>query len=215
MRIALIGTGSVGSSLARAWSRAGHDITLGVRDADKPEVQALASETQAAVAAPADAAQAADVVVLAVPWNAAEPAVRALGDLGDRIIIDCTNPLGPTEGGLGLTIGHSQSGAEMIAGWITGGRLVKTLNQVGAEMMETATRLPQRAVMFMAGDDETAKVTVSALLSDLGFEPLDAGDLTKSRLLEPLAMVWINQTIMQGKGRGWALSVATLPAGDA
>ena len=60
--------------------------------------------------------------------------------------------------------------------------------------------------MFIAGDDTQAKATVSALLTDLGFEPLDAGDLTKARLLEPYAMVWINQALIQGKGRDWAFA---------
>jgi predicted dinucleotide-binding enzyme len=60
--------------------------------------------------------------------------------------------------------------------------------------------------MFMAGNDRAAKATVSAPLIDLGFEPLDAGDLTKARLLEPYGLVWINQAMVQGKGRDWALA---------
>ena len=211
MRIALIGTGNVGGALAKAWARAGHDIVLGVRNTDQAEVKALAAETRAAVMVPTDAVQAAEVVVLAVPWNAAETVARTLGDLHDRIVIDCTNPLGPTESGFGLTVGHSQSGAELIAGWMTGGRLVKTLNQVGAEIMEAAARMSRHPVMFLAGDDDAAKTTVGTLLSDIGFDPLDAGDLAKARLLEPLAMVWINQAITRGKGRDWALSVTPAP----
>ena len=60
--------------------------------------------------------------------------------------------------------------------------------------------------MFMAGDDPAAKSAVAALLTDLGFEALDAGDLIKARLLEPFAMVWINQALIQGKGRNWAFA---------
>jgi hypothetical protein len=84
--------------------------------------------------------------------------------------------------------------------------VVKTLNQVGAEMMADNAALPHRPVMFMAGNNATAKAQVAALLADLGFEPLDAGDVTKSRILEPLAMVWINQALFRGKGRKWAFA---------
>ncbi|MGH6972026.1 MAG: hypothetical protein ACREEQ_10490, partial [Caulobacteraceae bacterium] len=61
-------------------------------------------------------------------------------------------------------------------------------------------------VMFMAGDDAAAKTAVARLLTDLGFEALDAGGLAKARILEPLAMVWINQALAQGMGPRWALA---------
>jgi predicted dinucleotide-binding enzyme len=83
---------------------------------------------------------------------------------------------------------------------------VKTLNQVGAEIMANNAGMPHRPVMFMAGDDTQAKGIVATVLTDLGFEPLDAGDITKSRLLEPFGMVWINQALPRGKGRTWAFA---------
>ena len=206
MRIAITGTGNVGGSLARAWSRAGHHIVLGVRDAADPKVAALSRATGADVKVPAEAAVAAEVVVLALPWIAAEGAVKALGSLKGKIVIDCMNPLAMQNGKLELDRGFYTSGAEALATWIPDAGIVKTLNQVGAEMMADNGDLPYRPVMFMAGDDSAAKTTVSALLADLGFEALDAGDLTKARLLEPYGMVWINQALVQGKGRNWAFA---------
>lgn len=67
--------------------------------------------------------------------------------------------------------------------------------------------------MLVAGDDAAARATVAGLVADLGFEPLDAGDLRRARLLEPLAMVWTNQALIRGKGRDWAF--AALPRGAA
>jgi 8-hydroxy-5-deazaflavin:NADPH oxidoreductase len=206
MKIAIIGTGNVGSALARGWSRKRHHIVLGVRNASAPKVASLAGETKAEVRAPAQAADAAELVVLALPWPIAESAVRALGTLKDKIVIDCMNPLAMRNGKLGMERGFDTSGAETLAGWIPDARIVKTLNQVGADLMDDNATLPHRPVMFMAGNDAAAKTTVSTLLTDLGFEPEDAGDLTKARLLEPYAMVWINQALMQGKGRDWAFA---------
>jgi len=177
-----------------------------VRDPTDSKVVALSRAIGMDVKAPAEAAAAAEVVVLALPWTAAEGAVKALGSLKGKIVIDCMNPLAMQNGKLELDRGFYTSGAEALASWIPDAGIVKTLNQVGAEMMADNGDLPYRPVMFMAGDDSAAKTTVSALLADLGFEALDAGDLTKARLLEPYGMVWINQALVQGKGRNWAFA---------
>ncbi|MFN4203373.1 MAG: NADPH-dependent F420 reductase [Tabrizicola sp.] len=206
MRIAIIGTGNVGAAIARGLKGKGHAVTLGARNPEEAEVKALAAETGATVALPAEAAAGADLVILALPWGVAEGAVKALGDLAGKVVIDCMNPLGRTAAGMGLTIGHTTSGGEMVAGWLPGAQVVKTLNQVGAEIMAQNDHLPHRPVMFMAGDFDAAKAKVAAVLTDLGFEPLDAGDLTKARLLEPFGMVWINQALFRGKGRNWAFA---------
>jgi hypothetical protein len=73
--------------------------------------------------------------------------------------------------------------------------------------MGDPTQVNGSPVMFVAGDDEAAKAKVSELVALSGFEPLDAGGLIRARLLEPLAMVWINQALIRGKGRDWALGV--------
>jgi predicted dinucleotide-binding enzyme len=206
MRIAIIGTGNVGGAIARGLTGKGHDVVLGARDPQAPDVVALATETGATAAAPEAAAAAGDVVILALPWGVAETAVRALGDLSGKTVIDCMNPLGMVGGALGLTVGHTTSGGEIVAGWLPGAHVVKTLNQVGAEMMARNDHLSHRPVMFMAGNHDAAKARVAALLTDLGFDALDAGDITKARLLEPFGMVWINQALFRGKGRMWAFA---------
>ncbi|MGI1662789.1 NADPH-dependent F420 reductase [Palleronia sp. KMU-117] len=206
MRIAIIGTGSVGAALARGLKGKRHGVTLGARDPASARVRALADETASAVASPSDAAAAADLVILALPWNAVEAAVAELGELSGKIVIDCTNPLGMVDGAFGLTLGHTASGGEAVQRWLPKARVVKTLNQVGAEIMAQNAGLPHRPAMLMAGNDAAAKTLVAGLLRDLGFDPLDAGDITKSRLLEPFALVWINQAIARGKGRDWAFA---------
>jgi hypothetical protein len=199
MQIAIIGTGHVGEALARAFTATGHKVTMGSRH-PQTRPDGLAETT------PLDAATGAEVVILALPWSAAEPAIRALGPLKGQIVIDCMNPLGPTPHGLGLTIGHTTSGGETVAAWLPQARVVKALNTVGAEVMDRARTLPHAPAMMLAGEDAAAKATVAALLADIGFDPMDAGGIVQARHLEPFAMVWINQAIFRGKGRTWAFA---------
>jgi predicted dinucleotide-binding enzyme len=204
--IAIIGAGQVGSALAAAWARSGlHGITFGVRRPGEAAVADRARALGATVAAPAEAVGAAALVVLALPWRAARDAVAGLGDLGGKVVIDCMNPLAMGENGLGLAMGFSTSGAETVAGWLPGARVVKTLNQVGAEVMADARRFAVPPAMPMAGDDAAAKRLVGGLLAELGFEPIDAGGLARARLLEPFGMTWI-ALATSGRGRDWAFA---------
>jgi predicted dinucleotide-binding enzyme len=209
MRIAIIGTGNVGSAIARGLMGKGHSVSLGARDPGSAEARQLAKASNASVVASQDAAAVADIVILALPWAAAEAAVNGLGDLSGKIVIDCMNPLGMVDGAFSLTVGHTTSGGEIVQGWLPSAHVVKTLNQVGAEIMADNSGLPLRPVMFMAGNDDAAKTQVAVLLTDLGFEALDAGDITKARILEPYALVWINQALMRGKGRKWAFAAVS------
>ncbi|MGL6208985.1 MAG: NADPH-dependent F420 reductase [Paracoccaceae bacterium] len=197
MRIAVIGTGNVGRAIGGGWTRVGHAVTYGSRTPEGGD-QAL----------PTNAVIGADVVAIALPWGAAEATIRGLGPLTGQIVIDCMNPLGMGPDGLGLLLGHTTSGAETVQSWLPQARVIKTLNQVGAEVTADTTGFPTPPVMFMAGDDPAAKATVATLLTDLGFEALDAGPLSKARLLEPFAMTWINQAMLRGHGRDWAFTAA-------
>jgi 8-hydroxy-5-deazaflavin:NADPH oxidoreductase len=199
MEIAIIGTGNVGSALARRWTAVGHRITLGTRDPQAEEVQALAREIGAAAADPRAAVEGAEIVVLAVPGTAAEEAVRSLGDLTDKVLVDCTNPVAP---GMKLAVGHTTSAAERIAQAAPGARVVKAFSTTGAGNMLDPVygNGQQRLAMFLCGDDADARASVGRLAEEIGFEAVDNGPLERARLLEPLAMVWITLAYAQGWG---------------
>jgi len=196
MRIAIIGAGNVGGALGKGWARAGHEIVFGVRDPGS-ERHAAASRNagDAQVTTPAEAAAQAQAVVLAIMWNAVEAAVASCGDLTGRLVIDPTNPLRMGASGLELAVGFDTSGGEIIAGLAPGASVFKTLNQVGFEVMAETTGYPVAPAMFVAGDDEARKPAVLRLVSDLGFQALDAGPLRVARLLEPYAMLWIHMAM--------------------
>ncbi|HUC71326.1 MAG TPA: NADPH-dependent F420 reductase [Stellaceae bacterium] len=205
MRLAMIGAGNVGSALGRAWLRAGEDVVFGIPDPSDPKYQALPRER---LFKPEAAARNAEIVVLATPWPATEAAVKGLGDLSGKIVIDCTNPLGMGSDGLGLVLGYETSGGEQVASWASGASVFKSFNQTGAENMDKASRFPVRPVMFVAGDDAAAKPTVLALVSKIGFEAVDAGPLRIARLLEPYGMLWIDQVLKRGRGADFAFALA-------
>lgn len=199
MNIAIIGAGNVGGALGGSWARAGHRIIFGVRDSAAEKTRALLASVgvNARAASPADAARAAEVVVLATPWDATEAAVGSAGDLRGKVLIDCTNPLKFTPGtGLELALGFNDSAGERVAGWAQGARVVKAFNTYGWENFANPA-YPNAAqlkpVMFLAGDDAAAKTTVGQLATDIGFEPFDAGSLRAARELEPLGMLWIRR----------------------
>ena len=191
MRIAIIGTGSVGSTLGTRLAQAGHHVTFGSRHPSTAFPDGAPSTTQ--ITTPTQAVRDAELVLVAVPWTAATDAVQSLGPLDGRILIDATNPLTRGPDGLALDLGpHGESAAERIAALVPGARVVKAFNTTGANNMADPVYHGERTVMFYAGDDADAKQTVRTLVEQVGFEAVDAGPLSRSRELEHLAMLWIS-----------------------
>src|SRR5262245_66394427 len=204
MRIAIIGAGSVGATLRRAWIKYGEDVTWGLRNPADPKYASLPKER---VKAPAEAVKPADVVVIATPWSATEAAIKSLGSLAGKIVIDCTNPLGMGPDGLQLVLGFNTSAGEQVASWTPGASVFKALNTTGAGNMAKAADYPVKPMMLVAGDDAGKKPQVMELIGKLGFEPVDAGPLKNARLLEPVAMTWIDQAMKRGRGRDFAFAL--------
>jgi len=203
MNIFVVGGGNVGAALGLGWLKAGHNVRFGVPDPSDSKYANLPKERLG----PANDRRGAEIVVLAVPYGAAKAAVESLGDLNGAIVIDCTNPVGMGKQGLELLLGFDTSGAENVASWARGASVFKTLNQSGAENMGDASVFHPKAVMFVAGDDEKQKPRVMKLVADLGFESVDVGPLTGARLLEPLALLWIELAMQRLKVRDFAFAI--------
>lgn len=191
MRVTILGAGRVGTTLGGRFAAAGHDLRYGVRNPADPKYAPLGAAAQGI----ADAVRDADVIVLATPWSAAEDALRAAGDLAGRVLIDATNPIGP--GGV-LTHGRDDSGAEQVARWAAGARVVKAFNTIGREVMANPSFGDRRAVLWICGDDADANKTVATLAEAIGFEPILLGGLTKARAMEPAASLWITSAGVLG-----------------
>ena len=210
MRLAIIGAGNVGGTLGTAWAqKAGHEIFFGVRNPTSDQTQAVVRrlDCRAQAGTPAQAAAFAEFIVLTTPWNAAETAIRAMGDLSGKIILDATNPLAVGPDGLSLEIGHSISAGEKVQGWAQGASVFKTLNTTGFGNMANPVFRGVKSVMFVAGDDATNKTGVIELVAELGFEVVDVGPLRNARLLEAHAMLWIELALNRGLGRDFAFAI--------
>ena len=204
MRIAIVGAGNVGQALGKGWRRAGHEVSYALRAATPNKVTALSADGSRVVGMD-QAAAAADVLLLAVPWPAVEEAVSSLGPLAGKILVDATNPLTAK---LELAVGFDDSAGETVARLAPGARVVKAFNTTGAENMANARAFAVRPMMPVAGDDAAAKAAVRKLAEELGFDAVDAGPLAMSRHLEPLAMLWIKLAYAQGFGRDFAFALA-------
>ena len=203
MNITLIGTGNMGSAFARQLTRAGHTLRITGRDAAKAEALAVANPGATAVPA-ASALDGSDVVILATGFADAIPALRSLGSLEGKVVIDITNPLTPDY--MGLTLGHDTSAAEQIAEAVPGAEVVKAFNTLFAQVLADGPAFAdgQVGTVFVASDSERAKQTARALAESLGFHVLDAGGLKNARYLEPLAGL----NIYFGYGAGLGTTVA-------
>lgn len=210
MNIAIIGAGNVGRTLGVRWAALGHRIHFGVPTPADAKYDWMRTRAGVSFGSPRDAAAAADVIVLTTPWLAAQDAIRDLGSLSDKVVIDCTNPVTFGSDGVAMMPINGQSGAALIAKAAQGGRIVKTLNQVGFNIMANPGIAP--ALMLVAGDDADAKAVATDLVRELGFDARDAGGLRNAAALEFLALLWIDQAFRGPSGRNFVLSVTPVDA---
>jgi hypothetical protein len=201
MNITVIGSGNMGSGFVKQLKKAGHDVRVTSRSAER--TRAVAAQFGAR-AVDAKEAAAADVLILATGYADAVPALEALGSLQGKIVVDITNPL--TADYMGLTIGHTTSAAEEIAKAFPGARIVKAFNTVFAQVLAEGADFGKGQVVpvLVAGDDAQARQTVSGIARSIGFDVLDAGGLKNARYLEPLAGL----NIYLGYGAGLGTNIA-------
>lgn len=196
MKIAFLGYGHVGARLASHLQSAGHQVTLIAHQSKRRESaslkNALKMNSRLAVG---DEKVLSDieVVILAVPFEAVEKAVKPLEDaLKGKILVDCTNPVGPK-----LTHGlqNQQSGTEWIQRTLLPDSfVVKAFTIYGYENFEEMVRLNQKTkepVMLYCGDHQASKKTVSSLIQQLGWVPVDVGGADNALHLEHMTLLWI------------------------
>jgi predicted dinucleotide-binding enzyme len=199
MKIGILGAGVVGINLAKALVAAGHEVMLSSRTPQTEDmllrIASIGGNTQAGTVEQTVAFG--DVIVVAIGWqNGLEATLKSISDWSGKVLVDTTNRLGGK---------YERSAGEDIA-HITGVPVLKAFNTIGAEHFVKPKIGDTTLTMVVCGDD-AAKDKALALVSDVGFTPIDLGGLDQCHLVEALAAVWIRLAYQLGYGRDIALHI--------
>jgi predicted dinucleotide-binding enzyme len=189
MITAVIGTGRIGSAIARELASGGETLRLSSTDRESARMLAAQIGRAAVVAADnRDALQGADAVVLALRFTALKGVIDEIADqLTGKLVVVPSNPLTTdAQGNLARLLPEGQSSGRTVAGWLpAGARLAMAFGTLPADLFESAShRSPDPAVLFYATDDDRAGEEVERLIRTAGFEPVKAGGLEQSGRLE-------------------------------
>lgn len=202
MKVGIIGSGNMGSGLARRIVLAGHDVVMTGRDLSKAERVAKEIGPKVKVVPRADVGKGVDVLIAATPAGSQADALRSAGDLKGKIIIDIANPLKSDFSG--LSVGYTTSFAEELAKAIPGAKIVKAFNTVFAQVLSEGPDFGDglRAAAYYCSDDEGAKKLVHVLIGSMGLDAVDAGPLENARYLEPMGFlnIWFGYVAKRGTG---------------
>ncbi len=194
MKVGVLGSGDVAKTLAGGFQRHGHEVKLGTRSPAKLASWA-AQNPKISIGSFADAAKFGELVVLAVKGTVAADALRlaTAANLSGKPIIDATNPISdapPVDGVLKFFTNLDESLMERLQREFAQARFVKAFNSVGNACMVNPQFGGTRPTMFICGNDEGAKRTVSGVLDQFGWETADMGKAHAARAIEPLCMLW-------------------------
>jgi len=196
MKIGVIGSGIVGRVLASAFLKEGHQVMLGTRNISKEEVLKWKNENAGSLLGSfQETAQFGEIIVLAVSGLAVEDAISLAGKehFFEKIVIDATNPIAavpPDNGVLKFFTTLEDSLMERIQKILPDAKIVKAFNSVGNAFMYKPQFAGGKPTMFICGNDDKAKKTVSDILTSFGWETEDMGRVEAARAIEPLCILW-------------------------
>lgn len=195
MRVGVLGSGDVGQTLAAGFLKHGHEAMIGTREPAKLAPWQKANP-KAKVGSVSETAAFGEVLMLAVKGSVAADVLRAAGqaNLAGKVVIDASNPIAdapPDHGVLKFFTTLDNSLLEQLQKEFKNARLVKAFNSVGApQMVNPSYAGGIRPTMFLCGNDNAAKRTVSEILDQFGWDTADMGTVEAARAIEPLCMLW-------------------------
>jgi len=195
MKVGVIGSGVVGTTLAAAFLKEGNEVMVGTRDVTKPDVVAfLANNPGMKAGTFPEAAAFADIVVLAVAGPVAVDVVNLAGaaNLKGKAILDTTNPIsgGPADGLLPFFTTGGKSLLELIQEAVPESYVVKCFNSTGSSTMYKPNFDGVTPTMFICGNNDDAKAKTTEILNKFGWEAEDVGPAAAARAIEGLAIIW-------------------------
>ena len=191
MRIGILGSGLMGGKLGTIFARAGHDVVFSYSHS-KAKLEKLARDAggQARAGTPVEAAKEAGALLLAVHWSRVDDVLKKAGDLSGKVIVTCSLPMNADD--TGLVIANTSSGAEELAKKTPKAHVVSAFNTVPSEVLfsvfESKSTGTRPSIVY-CGENAKAKKVAAQLISDAGFEPIDAGPLRIARYTEPFTLL--------------------------
>ncbi len=201
--VGIIGTGDMGDSLGPRFAELGYSVVYGSRNPDSEKAQNVVKLTgdDARVTTQKEAAQAGDIVVLAVPWPPMETVAQNLGSLDGKIVIDISMPAEQAEDGYLVSLVETSS-AEMIQSWNPGARVVKAFATLASYVIDNPDVVGGPVTVPIASDDRAAKERVGKIIAAMGLDPVDAGPLRLSREIEALQRLYM-VPLLQRRSAAW------------
>src|SRR4051812_24950782 len=191
MRIGILGSGLMGGKLGTLFARAGHDVVFSYsHDRKKLERLAAKAGAKARAGTPAEAARGADAVLLAVHWSRVDDVLAQAGVLSGKLVLSCTLPMSKDDSR--LVVGLSSSGSETLAGKVPRAHVVSAFSTAPSEVLFSvfaARKNKMRPDLVFCGDNKKAKKTAARLIRDAGFNPVDVGELSLARTIEPFSLL--------------------------
>ena len=197
MKLAFIGIGNVGFALANNLQKKGYKIIVANNNPDSESVRkALEKNPDFTAMAIQEAVDSSDVIFLATPYQANKSVLEGIRFNG-KVLVDCTNPVGP---GISHGLQSTKSGSEVVQEIAIDAKVVKAFTIYGFENFIDSSypKYNVKPVMMICGNDDGAKITVSELIEVLGYFPKDTGNLSQALHLEHLTLLWVKMVRMNG-----------------
>lgn len=191
MRVGVIGSGLIGSKLGTLFAQADHEVIFSYsRDEKKLARLAKKAGKTARAGTPAEAVEKADAILIAVHWSRIYDVLGQVGELPGKTVITCSLPMSDDDSR--LVLGHTTSGAELLAARLPAAHVVSAFGTVPSEVLFSVFEKRKRAThpdLVYCGDNRPAKKKAAKLIGDLGFNPIDLGPLSNAKYVEPFALL--------------------------
>lgn len=196
MKIGILGSGMVGQTLAKAFKNEGYEVMLGTRNISKEEVVSFSKNENISAGTFQQTAKFGELLLLATKGNATEEIIKAAGieNFSGKVVIDATNPIdekvAPTNGVLHFFTTLEESLMEILQRAAPEAKFVKAFNSVGNSLMYKPQFSEGKPSMFICGNDDEAKKTITDILEKFGWNTEDMGKAEAARAIEPLCILW-------------------------